>query len=267
MVLGEFERFVYACGEEIRFAVQVSECNPRKMHTDVHCQLLEGNTVLAEQHIPVKPTGRRLSLAVPVNLGEVRTPPFRTRPLTVRLTLEDGTVNHYPIWVFPRYPIEITREGIVLGGKRVAFVKSAEEAKASPVPAIVIPDAKGKLPATYASDFWCYPMFRSISEKMGKPLPIGTLGLCIDAQHPWLSAFAQEDYTTPAWYRLIQAAHCEVTDCADPVVQAIDNTERCQRLCLLWTQDGVPHMTFRLWENPADFTVRAFAASLLEVLA
>ena len=51
------------------------------------------------------------------------------------------------------------------------------------------------------------------------------------------------------------------------VVQMIDNTERCQRLGLLWEQEGIPHMTFRLWEKPDDVTVRAFAAVLLEALA
>ena len=109
-------------------------------------------------------------------------------------------------------------------------------------------------------------MFRSISESMGKPLPIGTLGLCIEAEHPWLKSFAKEDYTTPAWYSLIQTAHCENTACESPVVQCIDNTERCQRLCLLWEQEGVPHTTFRLWESPNDIAVRAFAAALVEAL-
>ena len=296
VVLGEFEKFVYTCGEEVRFGVRVSECDPRRVHTSVLCELLEGDTVLASHTAPVRNTDRRLSASVPVCLGQVRTQPFQPRRLTVRLTLEDGTVNHYPLWVFPRYPVEITRKGITLGEKCVTFVKSIEEAKQSAVPAIVIPDSEGKLPATYASDFWCYPMFRSISQSMGKPVPIGTLGLCIDAQHPWLKAFAQEDYTTPAWYSLIQTAHCENVDfsapvevgqrptsdsdclqspsvastqpCAagSPIVQMIDNTERCQRLCLLWEENGVPHMTFRLWENPDDIAVRAFAASLLGAL-
>ncbi len=265
VVLGLFPRFVLADGDAVHFAVQISECDPRREHTSVRCELLEGDALLAARTIPMRPTGRRLSDPVGISLGavEASTP----RRLTVRLTLEDGTVNTYPLWVFPRYDVEITREGIVMGEKRVAFVHSIQEAKASTVPAIVIPDSKGKLPATYASDFWCYPMFRSISESMGKPLPIGTLGLCIDGQHPWLKAFAREDYTTPAWYRLIPIAHCEQADVSEPIVQMIDNTERCQRLCLLWEEEGVPHMTFRLWEDAADITVRAFAASLAEALA
>ena len=266
-MLGEFEHFVLACGEEVRFHVRVSECDPRRAHTAVRCELLDGDAVLSARTVPVEPTGKRLSAPVSVSLGPVHTQPFQTRCLTVRLTLEDGTVNQYPLWVFPRYPVEITREGIALGSKRVAFVKSIEEAKASAVPAIVIPDSEGKLPAAYASDFWCYPMFRSISESMGKPVPIGTLGLCIDAQHPWLAGFAREEYTTPAWYHLLQTAHCETGDIAAPVVQMIDNTERCQRLSLLWAQEGVPHMTFRLWEDAQDISVQAFAAALAEALA
>ena len=46
----------------------------------------------------------------------------------------------------------------------------------------------------------------------------------------------------------------------------IDNTERCQRLCLLWEQECVPHATFRLWEAADDVAVRAFAAALVEAL-
>ena len=265
VVLGLFEKFVYACGEELRFAVQVSECDPRRVHTHVRCELLDGDAVLTEATVPVENTGKRLSRPVDVSFGKISAE--ENRRFTVRITLEDGTVNHYPLWVFPRYPVEITREGITLGEKRLAFVQSIDEARSSDIPAIVIPTAEGKLPAAYASDFWCYPMFRSISESMGKPLPIGTLGLCIDGAHPWVKHFAREDYTTPAWYSLIQTAHCENVDCADPIVQAIDNTERCQRLCLLWAQEGVPHATFRLWEKADDVAVQAFAAALAEALA
>jgi len=264
VVLGQFKSFIFGNFDEIRFAVQVSECDPRKVHTHVRCELLSGEVVIAEETVPVVSTGKRLSKPVEVCFGELGVE--ENRAFTVRLTLEDGTTNHYPIWVFLHHDVEITREGIAMGDKRVAFVHTIEEAKRSALPAIVIPSAEGKLPATYASDFWCYPMFRSISESMGKPLPIGTLGLCVDAQHPWVSRFVQEDCTTPAWYHLIQTAHCEHVDCATPAVQMIDNTERCQRLCLLWEQEGVPHMTFRLWEDGADISVRAFAAALVEAL-
>ncbi len=265
VVLGLFDRFVAEDGQELRFAVQVSECDPEKAHACVVCELLEDDRVLAQTTVPVKATGNRLSEPVGASLGVIRV--RKPTCLTVRLTLEDGTVNAYPVWAFPRVEIDITEKGIVMGEKRVAFVRTVEEAKKSDVPAIVIPVAEGKLPATYASDFWCYPMFRSISESMGKPVPIGTLGLCVDGAHPWLQGFTKENHTTPAWYHIIRTAHCENVPCDDAAVQMIDNTERCQRLCILWEQDGVPHLTARLWEDAQDVTVRAFAASLLEALA
>ena len=40
------------------------------------------------------------------------------------------------------------------------------------------------IPGTYATDFWCYPMFRDICESMGKPVAIGTMGLLIGKDHP-----------------------------------------------------------------------------------
>lgn len=265
VVLGLFERFVLADGDEVSFAVQVSECDPRREHTSVRCELMAGDTPLSAASVPVQPTGRRLSAPVRVSLGHVSA--SEPRRLCVRLTLEDGIVTHYPLWVFPRYDIEITRAGMRMGDRRIAFAKSIAAAKQSAVPAIVIPPAEGKLPAAYASDFWCYPMFRSISESMGKPVPVGTLGLCVDAAHPWIRPFVQEEHTTPAWYHLLRTAHCEAADVPAPIVQMIDNTERCQRLCLLWTEDGIPHMTFRLWEDAQDVTVQAFAAGLFRALA
>ena len=266
VVLGLFDRFVLAEGDEVRFGVQVSECDPGRTHATVHCELLDGAQVLAACDVPLGVRQGRLTVPVSVGLGKVQRT-GKVRRLTIRLTLENGIHNTYPIWAFPHNHVVITDEGIVSGNKRVAFVRSIAEAKASAVPAIVIPDSEGKLPAAYASDFWCYPMFRSISESMGKPLPIGTLGLCIDTESRLLQGFAQETHTTPAWYSLIQTAHCEASDVHNPVIQMIDNTERCQRLNLLWEQDGALHMTFRLWENPDDVTVRAFASSLVEALA
>ena len=45
-----------------------------------------------------------------------------------------------------------------------------------------------------------------------------------------------------------------------------DNTERCARLGILYQQDGVWHLTARLWEKPDAPTVRALAWSLWEAL-
>ena len=267
VVLGEFASFTGMMGEDIRFDVQISECDPEKQHTCIRCTLMDGERELYACDVTPGARQGRLTDAVSVTFpAECYRDAMQERitGLTVALTLADGTRNHYPIWLIPPIDIRITREGIEKDGRMVAFVSAEEKADGA---AIVVPSAEGQLPAEYCTDFWCYPMFRSISESMGKPVPVGTMGLSIDTASPLLKRFAQEDYTTPAWYAILQTAHVQRLP-ADihPAVQMIDNTERCARLGILYQQEGVWHLTARLWEKPDDPTVRALAWSLWEAL-
>ncbi len=267
VVLGEFASFTGMMGEDIRFDVQISECDPEKQHTRIHCALMDGERELYACDVTPGARHGRLTDAVSVTFpAECYRDAMQERitGLTVVLTLEDGTRNHYPIWLIPQVDIRITREGIEKDGRMVAFVSAEEKADGA---AIVVPSAEGQLPAEYCTDFWCYPMFRSISESMGKPVPVGTMGLSIDTASPLLKRFAQEDYTTPAWYAILQTAHVQRLP-ADihPAVQMIDNTERCARLGILYQQEGLWHLTARLWEKPNDPAVRALAWSLWEAL-
>lgn len=267
VVLGEFASFTGMMGEDIRFDVQISECDPEKQHTCIRCTLMDGERELYACDVTPGARQGRLTDAVSVTFpAECYRDAMQERitGLTVALTLADGTRNHYPIWLIPQVDIRITREGIEKDGRMVAFVSAEEKAGGA---TIVVPSAEGQLPAEYCTDFWCYPMFRSISESMGKPVPVGTMGLSIDTASPLLKRFAQEDYTTPVWYAILQTAHVQRLP-ADirPAVQMIDNTERCARLGILYQQDGVWHLTARLWEKPNDPTVRALAWSLWEAL-
>lgn len=267
VVLGEFASFTGVMGEDIRFDVQISECDPEKQHTCIRCTLMDGERELYACDVTPGARQGRLTDAVSVTFpAECYRDAMQERitGLTVVLTLADGTRNHYPIWLIPPVDIRITREGIEKDGRMVAFVSAEEKADGA---AIVVPSAEGQLPAEYCTDFWCYPMFRSISESMGKPVPVGTMGLSIDTASPLLKRFAQEDYTTPVWYAILQTAHVQRLP-ADihPAVQMIDNTERCARLGILYQQDGLWYLTARLWEKPDDPTVRALAWSLWEAL-
>lgn len=267
VVLGEFASFTGMMGEDIRFDVQISECDPEKQHTCIRCTLMDGERELYACDVTPGARHGRLTDAVSVTFpAECYRDAMQERimRLTVALTLADGTRNHYPIWLIPPIDIRITREGIEKDGRMVAFVSAEEKADGA---AIVVPSAEGQLPAEYCTDFWCYPMFRSISESMGKPVPVGTMGLSIDTASPLLKRFAQEDYTTPAWYAILQTAHVQRLPAdVHPAVQMIDNTERCARLGILYQQDGVWHLTARLWEKPNDPAVRALAWSLWEAL-
>lgn len=92
----------------------------------------------------------------------------------------------------------------------------------------------------YCTDFWCYPMFRSISESAGKPVPIGTMGLLIDNTHPALRGFATESYATAQWYQIVVHSRPMILDKTaavsklKPIVRMMDNFERNHNLGLVY---------------------------------
>lgn len=96
------------------------------------------------------------------------------------------------------------------------------------------------LKGEYCTDFWCYPMFRSISEDAGKPVPVGTMGLLIDTAHPALNGFACETYTTPQWYEIVMHSRPMILDNMaetkdiKPIVRMMDNFERNHNLGLIY---------------------------------
>lgn len=259
VVLGCMERFVLASGQEIQLGVMVSEANLEEHHTFITCTLMENGEALQCKKLNVPASTGRLTDCGRVSFGLVEA--TAPRKLCIRLELENGIWNEYPLWVFPQGRAIITREGIELAGRKVRFASSAAEAKPGD---IVIPDAAGKRPAEYCTDFWCYPMFRSISESMGRPVPVGTMGLCINPDHRALAGFPTENYTTPPWYRLLRHAHCEVLDTpCDMAAEMIDNVERCDRMGIIFVQDGVLHCTIRLWEIADQPEAQCLAACLL----
>ncbi len=105
-------------------------------------------------------------------------------------------------------------------------------------PDSTLPDSR--LKGEYCTDFWCYPMFRSISEGAGKPVPVGTMGLLIDTAHPALAGFACEEHTTAQWYQIVMHAQPVILDSIretkdiKPIVRMMDNFERNHNLGLIY---------------------------------
>lgn len=127
----------------------------------------------------------------------------------------------------------------------------------------------------YCTDFWCYPMFRNISEWMKKPVPVGTMGLLIQKGHPALAGFPSRKYATPQWYQLVSHTNCAILEDATnksyrPIVQMIDNFERNHKPGILFegkVGDGCLMVcTSRLSEISNRPEVKQFTKSLLEYL-
>lgn len=145
--------------------------------------------------------------------------------------------NHYDIYAYPpakkqhldsHIPVTVTSDktrmlaGLQAGERVLFFGNSIEEAYS--------------MEGTYCTDFWCYPMFASISESMGRPLPIGTMGLCMDQEHPIFTKFPTEGYTTPQWWRIVTGARVTILDelQVEPLVWMVDHFSRNHKLGLVY---------------------------------
>ncbi|MBN2222820.1 MAG: beta-glucuronidase, partial [Vallitaleaceae bacterium] len=111
-------------------------------------------------------------------------------------------------------------------GERILYFPPLEEIQAF------------SIEGTYCTDFWCYPMFRSISESVNRPIPVGTMGLLVQQEHPLIKNFATRKWSTPQWWSVVEASRMMILDetrpSLRPVVQSIDNFERNHKLGLLW---------------------------------
>ncbi len=159
----------------------------------------------------------------------------RRYTLSVRFADADAD-NRYTLWSYPRadrarFPVD---DGLVTSELSQAVSRAKEGV--SCVLCLSREQNPHSVTGTYCTDFWCYPMFRSISEGMKKEVPVGTMGLLIRNGHPALSGFPCETYSTPQWWDIVMNSASTILDdtAIEPIVQTIDNFERNHRLGLLY---------------------------------
>ncbi len=271
-VLAEFEKFVFGADETVSFGIALFNTNPGfraetvEWTVEADGERVDGGSVpiVGEERV------RRLAKASPIlpeRSGAVR--------YTLRLAV-GGTeyYNRYRFTVYPRAELSIDPSGITAGGEKVFFAHGLTEAarlRQEGKKVICIPPAEGKLEGTYCTDFWCYPMFRSISESMNRPLPVGTMGCLIAADHPALAGFPTETYSTPEWFEIVMHSHCEeLSGNETAIVRVIDNPDRAKNFGLLYEtriETGTLLVcTARLWEIAEKPEARQLAESLFRYL-
>lgn len=274
VILGEIDNFVVTEGQEIAMPVQLSVCNRESFKgTKLSCKIIMGNTLLEESIIPIIiDKDSRLQKAGTVTFS---IPPLE-KPCKINIVLQVvGTEysNEYTLWAYPDYQVTISDTEIQFDNKKILIARSIEQAKSfqsKNTPFILIPKPqKGAVEGTYCTDFWNYPMFRSISESVKRKVPIGTLGLYIHNKNELFKEFPCECYSTPQWFHLVMNSHCSVLDENEeckPIVQPIDNVERCHKLGMLYYQNDMLVCTSRLWEINKYPEVRAFAKAIMEYI-
>ena len=185
-------------------------------------------------------SGRLAGVLIPqgsvTSLGEIRIP-LTAAPAPARLRLEvalegTGFRNSYDIWVYP--------DAVDTAPGQVVISRSLDEARqalASGARVLLLPEP-AKLPQSiegmFASDFWNWGMFKSLSEERHMPVAPGTLGILCDPKHPALAEFPTEFHSDWQWFHLLQNSRALILDGMPagtrPLVQVIDNYERAHRL-------------------------------------
>ncbi len=298
VVLAELDRFVVSEGEEVSMPVKLSVCNRNGFagRELIYSVTLE-QEILAQGSYPVGRDvltqkegcgkGERLQ-----EVGTVRfTIPKTEHPKKVEISLkvvaaaeeaeecnpmgsekQAVCANDYTLWAYPETTIEITEKHIVYGDREVLIAgdeREAEEWKAAGKCFVYVPkQQETDVEGTYCTDFWNYPMFRSISESMNRKVPVGTLGLYIHDNGEWKTYFPCEDYSTPQWFHLVMHSHCSVLtgkEDVELIVQPIDNVERCHKLGMLYYEKDMLVCTSRLWEIKDYPEVKSFARALVEM--
>ncbi len=263
VVLAELERFVYTAGERIECGLMISSTDPNFTGAKINWTVsAEGKEVASGASVLGASAGRISradNIEFTVECG---------KPCTAELSLRvdgSGTVNSYKLYIYPEIDVKIAESGITCNGRTLPIIRALPEKNAERR-ALYIPDAEeDSLRGEYCTDFWCYGMFRSISESMGKPVPTGTLGLLIDKDSGLLGGFPCEKHTTPQWYGIVSHSHCaKLSGDIVPDVWVIDNPRRAERLALLYRDNGAVVCTSRLWEIADRIEVKHFAASILE---
>lgn len=303
VLLGDFGGYIYESGNVFTSKVQLSYYGKDYIHpkctacgntstsanfyaanslqnSQVHWQLQSTHEILAQGLLPIPANAYELIDVgeISLTLPEVAVP----TPLTFTLTLitnEDTATNHavtnsYELMLYPHLNFELNN---VIHGRGEtlhithSFAQAAEKLKKGERVLLLPDQLTSSIKGTYCTDFWCYPMFRSISESVNKPIPIGTMGLLIQNEHPALNLFPSQTYTTPCWYNLITHSDCQILDKLPqetrPIVQMIDNFERNHNLGILYeahvAKGKLLVCTSRLKEIWSHIEVRHFTQSII----
>ncbi|GBG10687.1 beta-glucuronidase [Paenibacillus agaridevorans] len=239
VLLARFESYVWVSGDTFRASAELAWFRPEALGAvAVQWELRLGGEVLTEGNLSA--ADDEGSPYIDLGAFEAALPSLDVaRQLELRLWIEGTDVRKsYALWLFPHVDGGSELDGLHLFDELTDQAVSLLE-KGENVVLFAKPDALAdSIEGTYCTDFWNYPMFRSISESMNKPVPVGTMGLLIDNEHPALQGFPSDTYSTYPWWSIVSCSRSLILDDLprelSPIVQTIDNVERNYKLGLLF---------------------------------
>ena len=228
-----FRKYCWTAGEPFSAQAEVAHYGPAdlagvvpewRLVDEAHRLVIEGKLPRAD----IRRRGLSSLGTLSVQLPDVK----RAKRFTLCLSLPQpggqSLSNGCPLWIYPLNK-DLPRPKNVMVSH--AWDAPTRAALAAGKRVLLLTDAKqpGSVEGGFATDFWCWPMFHS------KP---GTMGLLCDPKHPALAGFPTEFHSNWQWGEIACASRPIVLDetPADyrPIVQVIDNFDRCHKLGLIF---------------------------------
>ncbi len=223
VLLGCLPKFVFAAGEKVKMPVKLYNYSAKP---EVDPTVTVALSIAPGNDRGVYREGSFKGGLFDLGTAEFDIPAVK-KPEKAVLTLSYKDIsNKYVLWVYPTAETAVYDELLVTHDWEEAKASLKDGGRVLFMPGKL--DESKSIEGTYCTDFWNYPMFRSISESQKKPVPVGTLGLLIDNNHPALADFPSESYSTAQWYDIVNRSRAAILDGTgiDPIVRTIDNCER-----------------------------------------
>lgn len=202
VILCELDKFVFTAGEEIGVNFTAAIYREVPGNCTLHWSFGEYSGEIED-----------IRLTRGVNrIGSVKIPAEAERPcsktLYVTLTGEAFEItNDYRVWLYPA--AERRTSDTVTVAHTFDELKNAVDAGEKVLYLPERADNPNSVKGDYATDFWCYAMFRRPEEKNE---PAGTLGLNIDLSHPVFGNLPVDAHTTPVWFEPVVNSRPTILD-------------------------------------------------------
>jgi hypothetical protein len=243
VVLAKFPKYTWRAGETFTAEALVANYGPSDIQQTAITYSVTDATGKAwcSGSVPVQATQGQVTTASKRVTFELPKEMKRAEKLTLALKVEGTAIqNQYSLWVYPSMDATAKVSSNVTMVRQ--FDTATREALARGERVVFIPE-KATFPTNsiegfFASDFWCYPMFRSIALHHKKPPAPGTLGLLIQEGHPALAGFPTAFHSDYQWFDIVMNSRGVILDTwpkgFKPIVQVIDNFDRNHKLGLLF---------------------------------
>ena len=177
------------------------------------------------------------------NIGKIQ-PKISTVSKASKLMLtlnipETDYKNSYPLWIFPSQKETDKRSNIIVSSNLDNAMKKILDEGGK---VLWFPDHKKYEKVTvgglFQTDYWNYRMFMTVSERVGKPVSPGTMGLLTNPEHPVFADFPTDFHSNHQWFSMVKNSRPFILDKMPegylPIIQVIDNIDRNHKLGLLF---------------------------------